>query len=335
MKISVLVPVYKVEKYIARCVESIFSQEYDDLEFVFVNDCTPDNSIDILKIIVEEKYPALLSRVKIINHEKNRGSAAARNTALDNATGDFITWVDADDWLAKDAIKTLAEKQNETDADIVTGWSYEVLTDKNKPFLQPKYQTPDEMLDCMWEHTWNHVLWGRLIRKNLYELANNRCEEGCNQGEDYWLMLPVIYSSKKIAVVEKYVYYYNRTNESAQCFNLGIMEGKGKRAQDQENHFKAVVFFLDKEDHYKKKACESAIKYLQKKTLHNAAKYNDKQLFNETLATIKTHYQDYFYAIKFNNTFYRLFFSNIHLYGSFLRIRSYVWRNVVKPVVEK
>ena len=78
--------------------------KYDDLEFVFVNDCTPDNSIDILKIIVEEKYPALLSRVKIINHEKNRGSAAARNTLLDNATGEFVCWVDADDWLDKDTV---------------------------------------------------------------------------------------------------------------------------------------------------------------------------------------------------------------------------------------
>lgn len=335
MKISVLVPVYKAEKYIARCAGSIFSQEYDNLEFVFVNDCSPDKSIEILEELIAENYPEQKSRVKIINHEKNRGSAAARNTALDHATGDFITWVDADDWLAKDAIKTLAEKQNETDADIVTGWSYVVLTDRNKPFLQPKYQTPDEMLDCMWEHTWNHVLWGRLIRKNLYELANCRCEEGCNQGEDYWLMLPVIYCSKKIAVAEKYVYYYNKTNEFAQCFNYGLTKNKEKWAQDKKNHFKAVAFFLDKEDIYKKKACESAIKYLQGKTLHYAAIFNDKQLFSETLTIIRDHYQDYYYAIKFNNPFYRLFVSNIHLYGSFLRIRSFVWRKVVKPIVEK
>ena len=107
MKVSVLVPVYGVEKYIERCARSLFEQTYSDLEYVFVNDCTPDQSIEILKKVMAE-YPQRKNAVKIVNHAKNRGLAAARNTAYDNATGDFVTIVDSDDWLEWDALEKAA-----------------------------------------------------------------------------------------------------------------------------------------------------------------------------------------------------------------------------------
>ena len=89
-RVSVCIPVYGVEKYIERCARSLFEQTMTDgIEFIFVNDCTKDNSIEILEKVLEE-YPHRKEQVKIIHHEKNRGLVAARNTGLEHATGDYI-----------------------------------------------------------------------------------------------------------------------------------------------------------------------------------------------------------------------------------------------------
>ena len=101
--VSVAVPVYAVERYIDRCARSLFEQTYDALEFVFVDDVSPDASIEILSSLVKE-YPARAAAVKMVRHPVNRGLSAARNTALEHCAGEFITHVDSDDYLEPDAI---------------------------------------------------------------------------------------------------------------------------------------------------------------------------------------------------------------------------------------
>ena len=118
-KVSILVPIFGVEKYIERCARSLFEQTYSNLEYIFVNDCTPDKSVEVLENVMVN-YPERIENVKILTHEKNRGVAAVRNTALDNACGDFVSLVDSDDWLELDAVELLVSKQLKTDADIVT-----------------------------------------------------------------------------------------------------------------------------------------------------------------------------------------------------------------------
>ena len=105
-KVSILVPVYGVEKYIERCARSLFEQTYDNIEYIFVDDCTKDRSIVILQKVLEG-YPNRKNQVKILHHEKNRGLSAARNTALDASTGDYLMHVDSDDYLRKDAVLLL------------------------------------------------------------------------------------------------------------------------------------------------------------------------------------------------------------------------------------
>ena len=117
--VSICVPIYGVEKYIERCAISLFEQTYKNIEYIFVNDCTQDNSIDVLKSIIE-KYPVRKNCVRIINHERNKGLGAARNTAITNATGMFIMHVDSDDYVEKDIVERLVKKQNENNSDIVT-----------------------------------------------------------------------------------------------------------------------------------------------------------------------------------------------------------------------
>lgn len=117
MKISVCVPVYKVESYIERCARSLFEQTYEDLEFIFVDDCSPDGSIDILKRVVCD-YPARREQVRIIRHDHNRGLIMARQTAMAAATGDFLAHCDSDDWVDIELYENLCAAQKKDDLDV-------------------------------------------------------------------------------------------------------------------------------------------------------------------------------------------------------------------------
>ena len=118
MKVSILVPVYNVEKYFARCLETLFSQTYSGIEYVFVNDCTPDKSMYVLQETLE-KYPSRANSVKIIENKQNLGIAIVRNTLLENATGEYVLFVDSDDWIEVDAIEKFVDKALQSNSDIV------------------------------------------------------------------------------------------------------------------------------------------------------------------------------------------------------------------------
>jgi glycosyltransferase involved in cell wall biosynthesis len=115
--VSILIPVYGVEKYIEKCAHSVFSQTFERIEYVFVDDCTKDGSVDKLQQVLE-LYPARKSSTRIIKHEKNRGVAAARQTAIDAATGDYLLFVDSDDYIEKNMVELLYKKAFEKNADI-------------------------------------------------------------------------------------------------------------------------------------------------------------------------------------------------------------------------
>ena len=97
-KVSMLIPIYGVEKFIERCAISLFEQTYQNIEYIFVNDCTKDDSINVLERVIN-RYPNRKPFVRIINHTQNKGLAGARNTAVANATGEFIMHVDSDDYV--------------------------------------------------------------------------------------------------------------------------------------------------------------------------------------------------------------------------------------------
>jgi len=178
-KVSIIVPVYNVEKYIERCAVSLFEQTYGNIEYVFVNDCTPDSSIDVLKQVLS-RFPNRTSQARILNHEKNRGLAVARNTALDNSNGEFVFHVDSDDYIEYNAIELLVNQQLKTASDIVSGMA--VMHEVNREILlpNPHYQTKEEMVIDVMQLTINHSIWRRLIRKSLYIDHDVRAQEGVN-----------------------------------------------------------------------------------------------------------------------------------------------------------
>ena len=118
IKVSVIIPIYKAEKYILRCIHSLFDQTLDEIEFIFVDDCSPDKSIQILNQAIEQ-YPERKNHVKIIRLNKNSKQAAARQVGLDNATGMYVIHCDPDDWVDLDFYETLFLAAIQSDLDIV------------------------------------------------------------------------------------------------------------------------------------------------------------------------------------------------------------------------
>ena len=118
-QISVGMPVWGVEKYIKRCLLSILGQDFEDMEVLVINDCTPDKSIDIVKEISSSHPKGNL--VRIINQPHNMGCWAARNRILEEAKGKYILLIDSDDYFAEGAITTLFKKAEETHAEATYG----------------------------------------------------------------------------------------------------------------------------------------------------------------------------------------------------------------------
>jgi len=282
MKVSVLVPVYNVEHYFERCICSLFEQSYSDLEFVFVNDCSTDRSMEILQKVIED-YPNRMMSIKIVNHEKNRGVAAARNTLLDNAEGDFVTWVDSDDWMEPDAIELLVKRQMETNADVVSGNVYiRHKGDEVEVLVEKKYEDKDEMLRDQLKDTWNNntFIWGRLFRRSLFEDNHIRCEEGRNYAEDRYLVVRLSYFSNSFATIDDFVYNYDCCNTSSitRRPNDDISSYLTCQYQHLQNWMGIRDFFSDKESQYYQLAVFNTSRLL-KMNLEWALKFKTKKDF--------------------------------------------------------
>lgn len=214
MKVSIITPVYKVASFIERCVVSLFEQTYKNMEYVFVDDCSPDNSVEILKQVLK-RYPERESQVKIISHSTNRGVAAARNTGLETVTGDYVYYVDADDWIEKDAIEQMASLAQKNGSDIVAGGWYLSFSENERRMPMPVYQDVESSLRAMLggQMRWN--LWLFMIRRELYVKYNIAYIEGQNVGEDMLVLVKLFAHAQSISYLNKPVYHYVRMNNAS------------------------------------------------------------------------------------------------------------------------
>jgi len=254
MKVSICVPVYGVEKYIKRCTESLFRQTYENIEYIFIDDCTPDKSISLL-LDVLERYPERKQQVRIIRHEKNRGLAAARNTAIHAATGDFIMHVDSDDWIDENILEELVLKQKENDADIITADAIAYYPNQKKIFRVLRTINAKELTLNTIYGTNRIQIWGRLIRKTLYTDNGISVVEGLNMAEDYQVISRLAYYAKNVNWIENAFYHYINMNPSSYTNNFSR-----KNYEQAVRSYQIVYdFFSDKGPEYVNKCQESAM----------------------------------------------------------------------------
>lgn len=207
--ISVIVPVYNVERYFASCLDSILSQDYKNLEIILINDGSTDFSLKIAETYAEKE-----DRIAVYNFE-NEGLAETRNRGLSVATGDWVTFVDADDMLLPGAIKMMMRVANETDAGIVEGKTICGKTHGNikyKNFYKTQTFTPLKAIEnVLYQKKLLPSMCGKLFKKELFD--NLKFEKGILY-EDLSLFYKVFERANIIAETEFPVYFY-RTNEDS------------------------------------------------------------------------------------------------------------------------
>lgn len=212
--VTIIVPVFKAEKYIEGCVKTLFEQTFSDIEFIFVNDCTPDNSMVLLEEKIKE-YPQRQSQVLIIDQDRNLGNAAARNLGLDKAQGEYIIQIDSDDWVELDMIECMYNKAKDTDADIICCGCVEESTNMQKIYNFPNVISQKEMIDKMPYSLLCSSVWNKLIKKSLYEENKIRCFDDTNNWVDIGLIIRLCFFSKKMEIIPQPFYHYNRINENS------------------------------------------------------------------------------------------------------------------------
>lgn len=209
-KVSVIVPVYGVEKYIERCARSLFEQTLDDIEYLFIDDCTPDRSIEILQQVLEE-YPQRKPQVIIHRMEKNSGQAAVRKWGMQNATGEYVIHCDSDDWVDADMYRAMYEKAKEDDTDLVI---CNYFVHDGTRLLKTMYVCNNSIADGFRNnfllHESNWALWNKLFRRT----SNDIIYPKGNMGEDIAICAQLILQCKKIAYVDNPFYYYYKNSDS-------------------------------------------------------------------------------------------------------------------------
>lgn len=240
-KVSILVPIFGVEKFIERCAVSLFEQTYQNIEYIFVNDCTKDKSIDILKEVVE-RYPTRKPQVRIIEHEKNKGLAGTRNTAVAAATGEFLMHVDSDDYVDKEIVNKSVQAQGDADADIVIVDFKKAYPMFDKDVKHSVFSETSLYCISVLERNEPNAIWGKLIRTSLYVDNSICCLEGSNQGEDYQVLPKLYYFAKKIINLSQCLYYYDCQNEGAYSNSFS----KSKYVQNWNSMNSVELFFHEK-----------------------------------------------------------------------------------------
>ena len=225
-RVSIIIPVYNVEDYIERSVVSLFEQTLEDMEFVFVDDCSPDKSIEILcKILLE--YPQRKSQVKIIRHDYNKGVAAARNTGLKNATGEFIGWVDPDDWVESSMLEELYAQAKRNNADMVL---CDFFVNTNDRQIYSKQQPSALDHSTVQLELFKHLhgsCCNKLIRRSCYSQYNVRFPEELSFCEDLYVNTSLLRYPIKISYLPKAFYHYDRiinSNSIVKSYSLQDFE---------------------------------------------------------------------------------------------------------------
>lgn len=208
-KVSIIIPVYNVERYIEECVRSLFSQTLDNIEYIFVDDCTPDKSMVIMERVLEE-FPERKDQIKVIRHKPNEGVAKSRQDGVEAATGEYIIHCDPDDWVEKDMYEVLYNKAIVSNSDIVI-CNYSTVKDNQvKTFNQkPKHLSSISLLEGISGRYSKYIhgsTWNKLIKADYCKYA--KFPSDISFCEDVFFWFQILKYDLKVGFVDRNLYYY-------------------------------------------------------------------------------------------------------------------------------
>lgn len=258
--ISVIVPVYKVEKQINRCIESIVNQSYGNLEIVLVDDGSPDDCPRIC-----DEWAQKDKRIRVV-HKVNGGLSDARNAGLKVSTGDYIGFVDSDDWIAPEMYMKLVECMKKNDCDIAA-CAVKMIWDTKSILFAPKVNMIMDNLDAeralLEEKVLRHPVWYKLYRRKIIEGVN--FEVGRYHEDVFWSYL-VFAKANKVGIIDYEGYFYSQREDSIMGSNYSI-----KRLDSMDAYCKRYDYFVV---HYPELAREALCAIWENAIYHGQMSYN-------------------------------------------------------------
>lgn len=210
MKISVIVAAYNIEKYIKRCLLSISKQSMEDIEIIVVNDGSTDNTLNVIEEIIQKE-----KRIKLIN-QKNCGSIEARKTGLKYATGEYILFVDGDDWLEKDCLEKLYKEAKKDNYDVVIYNAFMSYKDKKEVLstFNNEIDRGNDLLSCLFIGKIMPAMWAKLIKRNFIYKNNIEFPRNLSYAEDLATVASLFMNNPKVSFVEESLYNYYQREDS-------------------------------------------------------------------------------------------------------------------------
>ena len=239
-RVSLIAPIYGVEKYIAQFAESVLGQTYRDVQFIFVNDGTKDRSVDILNDLIDKCYVDLKPRILIIDKE-NGGLPSARKAGLEAAEGDYILFADSDDWLEPDAVSKVMSVADSTDADIVYFDLVKEYGDRSSYKRERDYtaQTKEDFIVNIFNYRSSGYTVTKCFKKKLYT-ENVIYMPKLGMHEDIYMMSQIIFYAESLVHIPEALYHYRKDNPDSFC------------AQDRiKRHISSTINLLDLYEKYR------------------------------------------------------------------------------------
>lgn len=206
--ISIIVPVYNVEKYLSKCIESILHQTYKNWELILVDDGTPDNSGKIC-----DEYALNDSRIKVF-HKANGGVSSARNLGLEKASGNFIMFIDSDDWISENCLEISVDEINKDNLDALQFGFIEVFPEKENPKIKKTtvILSGEEYIQTS---SFNVSVWGGVYKKEIIDKYQLSFPTQLKLAEDQFFVLNFLKYTQRIKYLDIALYYYLQRTNSA------------------------------------------------------------------------------------------------------------------------
>lgn len=237
-QLTVVVPIYGVEKYIERCARSLFKQTQTNIEYIFVNDCTKDKSLDVLQRVIND-YPHLKEHIKVIHHQRNKGLPQARKTGIEASTGLYIVHCDSDDWVDPTAYEKMLKTAIRNEADMVVCAYYKSTGSEHVPFV---FKGELTLRELFFNYAIFSGMWCKMIKRDVY-FDTSIIYPQANMFEDRAFTVQLAYKCKKIEYIDEPLYYYFNNNSSI-CLADGEQNCINRWMQAKENTELIINFFI-------------------------------------------------------------------------------------------
>jgi len=243
-KVSIIVPIYKVEDYLKQCLDSLLNQTYNNIEVILVNDGSPDKSAEIAKEY-DEKFESFH-----LYHKQNGGLSDARNYGMTFATGDYMMFVDSDDWLSEKMVETLIFHMNKHEADVIQAAFYYAYEEYS--LYDNRYYSPEDnvislnnkslMYELIINEKVKNFAWGKLYKRDL--IKDLPFKKGVLFEDVFWAH-HVMKQVNRYVICHEPMYHYRQRNDSIvnnySIKNLDIIKGLKERHVFLEDHYKDLV----------------------------------------------------------------------------------------------